>query len=1184
MMAYLTRLRLPVGDKAPRLTPEYVVQLLQQKGVKYGILQDAVTAEVQRILTTPGYDDEQRMRVLIARGIAPISGRSARPKLLVDPKIFESSSFVMARKGEVIAKAENTAKGQDGFRVTGERIEPLNEESAKLTVGTGIEVQSSETETRYVVKETGRLFYDQGIRWRVDAKAIPLRDGLDAGIEIMPKSFSGAKISAEDLLSLAPHLGIRFGLLTSSAIETQIKSMKKWPSVITIARGVESSDGRAGEVVPLYKNSRGTSALDQERVKSQIVFPGEEVLLLKGAQLPQDGQTAFGETIRGRAYNELAVYPGRGIAKEKRGEDIVFKATTYGRVSLDKDRINVLNVIELSKDLMEVTIDLFPQQPLSAAVVIAMLRERDVLFGYEKDELEGRLLAASSAGQRVPRFVLARGRGATKGLDARIDFKFDPEEFKQKGIFQKKTGKTYFALPGDLLMVKYLPVEEQEGTNVLREKRAGSKKELPKDIAIEVSDRIDVIELGEEGSEKDPLRLEYRSAVIGLVNWSPGKLDVKPALRVSQNENEASLSISCRSDFGSLITQAMIQKLADEEGIRVDLNWSDINKAIAASRVNDGEMVDVVIAKSVEPQNGADSRIQYFVEFNGRPIEEFLGKRSGQDPKPELLDCVRPGDALAVKTPAGNGVDGKNIFGRRIPADRGKDEAFLYGHGIDRSKDGLQIFCNLSYPGYVLVEQGRMVIRSLVQPSKDKMSASISLYSSRSNRFQIREDKVVAMIQGAGIKVGIKEMAIRDAVMEVLERKEPILNLQIAEGRKPSKGRDSSFKLAVDLGSQVGTMREDGSIDFKNKNLFHTVKVGQLLMIKQPPSLGDEGSDIYGNKIPASPGRDGGLQAGSGVELAESGLEYRAAIDGVLEVSAKTLRVIPGILVNSDVGPKTGNIDAAGNRLIVRGSILPDFEVQSDKEIVVEKVAEGCRVKSKSQICIRGGIVGLNKALITSEGDIETLYITSDAQVEAGGTVKVGSEILHSRVICRGDLICTDGAGAIVGGEIVAYKGLRCKTLGTLGSEASTVVILGEDRLGLRQAEREMEESGLAATIRSLQGEIKTMTDELRLLYQQVLAAGQDSPEKAADLNTSYRLLYEKHRAKMAEAEALEAQRQEHLARYPFNSAFVLTVTDTIHPGTILRFKGVQWAIKDAMRSVEIRWNVATSNFTSRRI
>jgi hypothetical protein len=129
-----------------------------------------------------------------------------------------------------------------------------------------------------------------------------------------------------------------------------------------------------------------------------------------------------------------------------------------------------------------------------------------------------------------------------------------------------------------------------------------------------------------------------------------------------------------------------------------------------------------------------------------------------------------------------------------------------------------------------------------------------------------------------------------------------------------------------------------------------------------------------------------------------------------------------------------------------------------------------------------------------------------------------------------------------------------------------------------------MEESGLTPAIKSLQGEIKAMTDELRLLYQQVLAAGQNSPEKAADLNGSYRLLYENHRAKMSEAEALEAQRQEHLARYPFNQAFVLTVTDTIHPGTILRFKGVQWAIKDAMRSVEIRWNTATSNFTSRRI
>ena len=1184
MNAFLTRLRLPVGDKAPKLTPDYLIQLLAEKGVRAGILHGVLATEIKRILSTPGYDDDQRFRVLIAQGLAPISGKAGRSKLLIDPKLFDSAKFVMARKGEILAKAPNSSPGQDGYRVTGEKIPALMEEQAKLTIGAGIEIENKGNEFHYVIKETGRLFYDQGIRWRLEVKAVPLKEGLDAGFEILPKSFSGARISAKDLLAMAPSAGITHGLLSEAAIESQIKSVKKWPAVITVAKGTESVDGKPGDVVQLYKSRKADTPLDQERVKAQIVFPGEEIMLIKGASAPQEGKTAFGESIRGHTYDELPIYPGRGIAKERRAEDLVYKATTYGRVSVDKDRVNILNLLEISKDLMEATIDLFPQVEIPAATVVDMLREQDVLFGYDKESLEIKLKRAHAAGKRVEKFLVARGRLPHRGRDAKVDFKFNPDEANPKTGFLAKAARSYFALPGDLLAVKYLPVEAQEGMNLMRERKEIEKAELPKDIVIEESDTVDVVELGREDSEDDPLRLEYRAAIIGNLIWNSRKIEIRSTFSVSKDESQCTIKIAARSDFGSTITQQTIQKIADEEGIKVDLNWPEINKAIATSRANNGEVIEVVLARAVEPTHGADSRIQYFVEFNGQPIEDFLGKRSAQDPKAELLDCVRPGDALAVKTPAGAGSDGKTVFGRRIPADRGRDDPFLYGHGIEKSKDGTQIYCNLSSPGYVLVEQGRMVIRSLVQPAKDKMSATISLYPSRSSRFSIREDKVIGMVQGAGIKFGIKTRAIMEAVEEVLENKKPILNLKIAEGRKPEKGKDASFRYVLDIGGQVGTMREDGSIDFKNKNMFQSVKAGQVLLIKQPPSKGESGSDIYGNQLPGTLGKDGSMQAGSGVALDSVGLEYKADIDGIVEVSPKSIRVIPGLLVNSDVGPKTGNIDGGTVRVVVRGAILPDFEVKSENDVLVEKAAEGCVIRSGGKVSVRGGIIGLKKALVVSKGDLDTPYITSEAQVEVRGNLRVGAEVMHSRVICQGDIFCTDGAGAIVGGEIIAYKTLRCKTLGTLGAETPTVVILGEDRLGLREAEREMEQSGLAASISTLQSDLKSLAQELRTLYEAVLAAGRESAERAAQLNIEYRNLYERHKAKLAEANSLDAQKQAILDRYPYNSSFVLIVKDTIHPGTVLRFKEVQWSIKDPLRSVEIRWNVATANFTSRRI
>src|SRR5262249_12393319 len=148
------------------------------------------------------------------------------------------------------------------------------------------------------------------------------------------------------------------------------------------------------------------------------------------------------------------------------------------------------------------------------------------------------------------------------------------------------------------------------------------------------------------------------------------------------------------------------------------------------------------IAKALEPKHGTSAFVQYFVDYNEKSIDAYLGSRSNA-PSPQFCDCVLPKDVLATKKPATVGEDGKTVFGRRIAADRGKDEPWLTGEGVDKTADGLHIICAAKGPGFAMVESGRLAVRSTVRISQDKMSASVSLYPTKNPRFPLREDKIL---------------------------------------------------------------------------------------------------------------------------------------------------------------------------------------------------------------------------------------------------------------------------------------------------------------------------------------------------------------------------------------------------------------------------------------------------------
>ncbi|HOP63577.1 MAG TPA: FapA family protein [Spirochaetota bacterium] len=109
------------------------------------------------------------------------------------------------------------------------------------------------------------------------------------------------------------------------------------------------------------------------------------------------------------------------------------------------------------------------------------------------------------------------------------------------------------------------------------------------------------------------------------------------------------------------------------------------------------------------PRNGRDSYVDYKVRID-RTRTQFEEDDSGKVDfrNLELLENVVVGQLLAVKVPAEDGIPGRTITNRVIPAKTGKDIAIRYGKGTILSEDGTELTAEIN--GQVVYKAGRISV------------------------------------------------------------------------------------------------------------------------------------------------------------------------------------------------------------------------------------------------------------------------------------------------------------------------------------------------------------------------------------------------------------------------------------------------------------------------------------------
>ena len=418
------------------------------------------------------------------------------------------------------------------------------------------------------------------------------------------------------------------------------------------------------------------------------------------------------------------------------------------------------------------------------------------------------------------------------------------------------------------------------------------------------------------------------------------------------------------------------------------------------------------------------------------PTFHFARKRFGESDgalEPLLVsELVRPGQLLA------DFPDYERFAARGF-----QKQPLKAGHYTEFSPDGQRLQATVfGYPKVeeLVQEDGRPLLIVSVQPllrvSFDRLRAMLFILPTIPDTIGLQSVDLEQTLHEAGIRYGVDEAALAEARRIIAAAPAEPHELVIAEGELPGPGTDAHLSFCLEIGPIAGQIKEDGSIDFRERRIMVGVQHDQLIAIKQPAIPGSPGMNVLGETIEPKSGRDITIFVQGDAVYSPETMEVRALKDGVLSViNNNTIKVLAHQVVPGDCNYTTGNIESLGS-LTINGSIQPGFVISCLGDLKIGGSVMSATVKTEANAVINGGITGKNSR-ISSGGDLDIKFI-EQGRIEAGGRVVIRSQAYFSTVTSRSDIRCHP-LSKVMGGSIIAAGQLSVGTVGTSKSDTATL-------------------------------------------------------------------------------------------------------------------------------------------------
>jgi hypothetical protein len=310
--------------------------------------------------------------------------------------------------------------------------------------------------------------------------------------------------------------------------------------------------------------------------------------------------------------------------------------------------------------------------------------------------------------------------------------------------------------------------------------------------------------------------------------------------------------------------------------------------------------------------------------------------------------------------------------------------------------------------------------------SDDRMEAFITFVAPIGDGRKMTDEDVIALLDREGI-------APDEALLNDINRnKKYERKMIIARGRAPVPGTDGFLQFHFDRSNlkPKPKIMEDGSVNFKQLDMFRLCNRGDVLVTTVLPREGVPGIDVYGLTVMPEKTKEAvPIPMGKGTVMSDDGLHLLADESGQLLILEGKINISPQLEIQGDVNNSTGNIEFNGE-VTVRGNVTSGFTVKAKGNIEVGGVCEAAILISENgSIILSGGAQGGDKAELKAAQDITAKFIEG-CKVVAGGNIMADS-ILKSTVACEGSVTLVGKNGLLVGGSLVAGQRLTARTIGS---------------------------------------------------------------------------------------------------------------------------------------------------------
>ncbi len=309
-------------------------------------------------------------------------------------------------------------------------------------------------------------------------------------------------------------------------------------------------------------------------------------------------------------------------------------------------------------------------------------------------------------------------------------------------------------------------------------------------------------------------------------------------------------------------------------------------------------------------------------------------------------------------------------------------------------------------------------LHAFLEPSGDELNYSLQ---------QVKE-----LLAGGGVVHGLVN---DEAISEYLSKKPlPKTPFQAACGTPAITGEPAEIRYYFEIDPfRIGTLKSDGTMDWKNRGQIPQVHAGDLLSEKTGGKPGQAGINVLGTQIPPPRIKDPRLKCAKGAERSEDGLQVLAKTDGTPKLGPDgRISVLSILSIDGDIGVETGHINFEGY-IEAEGAVSSGYTVTGGA-LRTREIQDATIDLSQDLVCF-GGVYG---STIKTGGSLKASHL-HNCTIETIGDLIVEKEIFGCTIEVNGR--CMIENGKIVASRISAKKGIQVRDVGTEASKPSDLIV-----------------------------------------------------------------------------------------------------------------------------------------------